>query len=330
MSHVESPGLPMTLDVVVSIVCHDNAAALDGCLATLPAACDGVSWEACIVENVPASGVRDLVREKYPWASLISNSRQLGFSANHNQVLLPALRDRRARYLLILNDDTLLDLGAVAALVAVADAHLSVGALGPQIRGVDGAEQQSYFPFPTLRGEVALSLSQPRSRRGLQRGWLNGSCVLFRAAALETIGVLDDRFFLFFEDTDISHRLWSAGWCVAVTPRARIVHLEHQTVTQPGLGSTMERQMLRSRYLYMRKHRGRASAALLTLLLRLTYGVRAAKALAVALATCDPQERATARVLLGLVACRPTAPLAHELRAQSPQGLKRRIGAAAC
>ncbi len=78
-------------------------------------------------------------------------------------------------------------------------------------------------------------------------------CVV-RFAALREIGLLDDRFFIFFEDTDLGARLLDAGWSSAVSPNSRMLHHGHQVVSQPSYGSRMERQMIRSRYLYFRKH----------------------------------------------------------------------------
>ena len=166
-----------------------------------------------------------------------------------------------ARYGVILNEDTELDPGAIADLVRFCDADPRVGAAGPTIVGTDGAIQESLFPLPTVAGELAAcSGRRPRPRASDGQGWLNGSCVLVRFAALAEIGLLDDRFFIFFEDTDLGARLLDAGWSSAVSSTSRMLHYGHQVVSQPTYGSRMERQMIRSRYLYFRKH-DRASRA---------------------------------------------------------------------
>lgn len=306
----------MKLDVLISIICTDNAAALRGCLGTLQAACTDLHWEAVVIDNASSDGTREMVRDHYPWATLMVNRVRRGFSANHNQVIVPALGRERARYFLILNDDVLLDPRAVTNLVRAADAQPAVGALGPTMRGLDGVPQQSFFAFPRFLPEAATALGFQRSAPPAQEGWLNGSCILFRAEALRHVGSLDETFFLFFEDTDIGLRLSQAAWGVHVTSKATIVHLEHQTVARPAPGSPMEKQMHRSRYLYFRKHYGRVQATLLTTVTRMTYALRAGKAMIWAALGRDDHERDTARILLEVMRYSPRRPLAHESAAR--------------
>ena len=309
----------MTLDLVISIICTDNARALQGCLDSLPSACDGLKWEAFVIDNASTDHTAEVVRGRYPWARLIVNGVRQGFSANHNQVLLPAVREDRARYVLILNDDVILDRHALTTLVAAADAEPEAGALGPAIRGIDGTPQQSLFPFPTLLPEAGTALGVRRTPAE-GPGWLNGSCVLFRTKALREVGALDETFFLFYEDTDIGLRLCQSGWRVGIAREATIVHLEHQTVSQPAPGSPMAKQMHRSQYLYFVKHKGRAQAGLLSGLTRAVLAARAAKALLWCALTRDVSERDTARLLFDLLLYSPRRPLLHELRARNTSG----------
>ena len=132
-----------------SVICTDNWAALEGCLESVPAACDGLRWRLTVIDNASTDGTSDHVRERYPWAALIRHERRHGFGANHNLILIPVVAENRARYALILNDDTRFDPGAVRELVAAADADDELGAMGPALRGTNGRPQQSFFTFPT-------------------------------------------------------------------------------------------------------------------------------------------------------------------------------------
>jgi GT2 family glycosyltransferase len=263
------------LDVEISLVNTNNRALLQACLASLWEACGGLNWHVTVVDNESRDGSAEMVAKDFPASRLIRNANRLGFGANHNQVLVPAL-ESGARYVLILNEDTELDPGSVRGLVAFADQHERLGAVGPAIRGADGARQPSYLPFPTVLGQFWSCLRPGRPPRSPTRGgWLNGSCVLLRCEALRQVGSLDERFFIFFEDTDLGERLRHAGWESAVCEAATIVHHGHMTVALASAGSVWEWQMLRSQYLYFCKHRGRLTGLLLSRLVRSALLIRA-------------------------------------------------------
>ncbi|HID31032.1 MAG TPA: hypothetical protein EYP19_13665 [Desulfobacterales bacterium] len=96
--------------------------------------------------------------------------------------------------------------------------------------------------------------------RGQPVEWLGGPCILFRREALEEVGLLDERFFIFYEETDICYRLHRAGWQRFYCPEAVIVHVGKQTVSKPtGTSWCMTAQMSLSRYLYYQKHAGWAT-----------------------------------------------------------------------
>jgi GT2 family glycosyltransferase len=307
-------------DVVISVVCTNNRAALEQCLAALPAACDGLSWTATVIDNASTDGTSEMVQRRYPWAHLVRREHRAGFSANHNRTLDRVVRDRSADYALILNDDTIFDPGAVAAMVREMEERRSLGALGPRLRGLDGRPQQSLFRFPSVR-DFALDVMLPSRPTGPagRDGWLNGSCILFRLEALACVGVLDERFFIFFEDTDICLRLRDAGWSSAIAASAGMVHLEHQTVSKPALNSMMARQMLRSQWLYLRKHNGRLGAAAVAVAWRVILLLRALRDLARWSHSDDPTIRERALDLIRLAGYQVRVPLPHE-RSSQPTG----------
>src|ERR1022692_1698354 len=185
------------VDVHISVVNTNNRDLLKRCLSSLPEACGQVAWRATVVDNASSDGGAQLVTEQFPWALLMRNSEREGFSANHNKVIVPVVRDRTARYVLILNEDTELAPRCVAKLVECADRDPRVGAVGPRIQGPHGEYEQSFFPFPSLASEVQATLLPGRRRRsGSPRtGWLNGSCILTSADAITEIGSLDERVF---------------------------------------------------------------------------------------------------------------------------------------
>jgi GT2 family glycosyltransferase len=301
------------LDVEVSLVNTNNSDLLRACLASLPEAAGVLSWHATVVDNASDDGSPEVVRIEFPWARLIENPQRAGFSANHNQVIGDVVSHDSARYVLVLNEDTELESGSLEELVSFADREDRLGAAGPRLVEKDGREQVSYCRFPAVLEQCWSTLrpGQP-PRRAETGGWLNGSCVLVRTEAFRRIGPLDERFFIFFEDTDLGLRLHRAGWRSAVCKSSRVVHHGHQTVSQSGVGTHMERQMLRSRYLYFRKHHGRRTATLVVGLVRMALGVRAAKAFLTGSIRGDGGERRLAGLLWNLARYDPGVPLAHE------------------
>jgi GT2 family glycosyltransferase len=275
--------------------------------------------EIIAVDNASTDGSAEMTEAEAPWAKLLRNDARLGFSANHNQVIRHALEEGQARYVLILNEDTELEPGSVVELVRFCDADGHCGAAGPVIVGADGLVEQSLFAFPTIFGQFRASLVPGRQNgQPPPAGWLNGSCVLVRAEALREIGPLDERFFIFFEDTDLCFRLTHAGWTARICEQARILHLGHQTVSRRPLGDSMERQMLRSRYLYFRKHEGPARARAVAELVRIALATRATKALAAGVVAGDRGERDLASYLWRLARYDPRDALPHESGAGAP------------
>jgi GT2 family glycosyltransferase len=304
------------VDVEVSLVNTDNRELLARCLASLPAAAGSVTWRVTVVDNASGDGSCEVVRREFPWARLLASPTRRGFSANHNRVIDEVLAKGSARYVLVLNEDTELETGSIRELVACADNDLSIGAVGPRLIGSDGLPQSSYFLFPSVANEFLSTLRPGQAAKMAgHHGWLNGSCVLIRAEALRQVGRLDERFFIFYEDTDLGLRLHRGGWRSEVCDSARVMHHEHQTVSSPSSGRAMERQLLRSRYLYFRKHCGAGQAQLVSVLVRLALGMRASKAFVMGAARRNSVERQLASHLWELAAYSPQDILAHEVTA---------------
>jgi GT2 family glycosyltransferase len=295
------------------LVNTNNRDLLRACLASLPEAAGALSWHATVVDNASDDGSPEVVRLEFPWARVIENPQRAGFSANHNQVIGDVVSHDSARYVLVLNEDTELESASLEELVSFADREDRLGAAGPRLIEKDEREQVSYFRFPGVLEQFWSTLRPGQApRRAEMAGWLNGSCLLVRTEALRRVGLLDARFFIFFEDSDLGMRLHRAGWRSAVCATSRVVHHGHQTVSQSGVGTQMERQMLRSRYLYFRKHHGRHTAALVAALVRMALGVRAGKAFLTGSITRDGGERRLAGLLWNLARYDPGVPLAHE------------------
>lgn len=309
-------------DVLISIVNHENRELVRACLLSLPAACDGVAWEVTVVDNVSGDGSLEMLERWFPEVRVIANRGRLGFGANHNQVLRPLIADparpaHRPRYVLILNDDTTLRAAAVTRMVELLDANPTMAAVVPTILDEEGRAGASRIAYPDARSAWRCDWTD-RTEGPDPNGFLQGCCLLLRVSAITEVGPFDERFFLFYEDTDLSRRLADAGWSLGVCPEAEVVHLGHASVFKPGLAEVTPKQGHRSRYLYLRKHEGWARAELVTLVGRVLLLVRAAKATAGATLRHNPNSSDRARRLLALARLNPRHPIPPDPLAAAP------------
>lgn len=294
------------VDVEISIVSLGNVAQLSRCAASLPAACAGLDWRLTVVDNSPAGMELGSTLASTP-ASVVRSEGYRGFGANQNLVLESVVRERRARYVLILNDDTEVDDAALVRLVRHADGDARLGAVSPAVRDATGRPEPELFAWPGLSDHAARALFPRLAPRAPGRsGWLNGAAMLVRMACLEEVGFFDPTFFLFFEETDLCLRMVEAGWRLGVCPSAGLVHQRHGTTAHAQSNLWVDQQMLRSRYLYFRKHRGPAPAWTLAAVTRCALALRAGKA--AVRARRSPEARRTALVLWRLAMYAPTNP----------------------
>lgn len=300
------------VDVEVSIANHENRELLRACLRSLPAACAGIAWHTTVIDNVSGDGSLEMLAAEFADVGVIANRHRRGFGANHNQVLRRLAADGSARYALVLNDDTELAPAAVTRLVELMDGSAGLGAVVPRITDLEGRVAAGRLAYPTARTAWHFDRTGHTEPADPEDGWLQGCCILLRMSAVVEVGPFDERFFLFYEDTDLSRRLVDAGWGLGVCPDATVVHRGHASVFKPGIFEVTPKQGLRSRYLYFRKHLGRPNAELITAAGRSILLGRAAKA--AIRGRGDAQMAADARRLLDLARFNPRRPLAQEVR----------------
>lgn len=311
-------------DVLISIVNHENRDLVRACLASLPAACADLSWEATVIDNLSGDGSLEMLAAEFPEVRVVANRVRRGFGANHNQVLRPLIASpaRGPRYVLVLNDDTTLEPGAVTRMVEMLDADPALAAVVPTVLDDRGRAGANRIAYPDARSAWRADWTDRTEPPDPDGGFLQGCCLLLRVTALAQVGPFDERFFLFYEDTDLSRRLADAGWSLGTCPEAVIVHLGHASVFKPGLIELTPGQGRRSRYLYLCKHEGRARAELITAVGRLLLVTRAAKATAGAALRHNPTSRERARRLFRLARQNPRRPTGPELASRAPDGIR--------
>lgn len=247
-------------DLSLIIVAYNSADLLRATLSSVVQYTHDITYELIVIDNASSDTSVAAVAREFPAVRLIRNQRNLGFAVANNR----GIRLSSGRYVGLLNPDTLLRDDALSALVRRLDADPQVGAVGPQLLQPDGtAQRYSYGDAPSPGYLLRRRLARLRGRdlhdwRGTQSqrvDWVAGTCLIVRRAAIEAAGLLDEQFFLYFEDVDWGVRLNQAGWPIVFVPTTAIVHIGGGSV---GRGSSphYDRSLVR---LYA-KHYGGLSA----------------------------------------------------------------------
>jgi N-acetylglucosaminyl-diphospho-decaprenol L-rhamnosyltransferase len=225
--------------------------------------------EVIVVDNASTDGTPELVAEQFPGIRLLRLSENCGFGAGNNE----GMRAAAGRYFLLLNSDAWPVADAVQRLVDFADTQPQAAVIGPRLLNPDGTLQRSVRGFPTLwrlaTEYLFLRKLAPRSRvfnsfygarfdhlSVREADWLYGACLLVRSEAAAAVGLFDEDFFLFSEETDWCYRFYQAGWKVLLYPGAETVH-----VGGASHGDRMFRENLRGHLRFFSKHYGQRAAA---------------------------------------------------------------------
>ncbi len=242
-------------DVTVSIVNTSQRGFTLACLAALRADESRYAIEVVVLDNASDDGSVAAVGAAYPEARQIVQRRRAGFGANHNAVI----RATAGRYVYVLNEDATVEPGSFDRMVAYLDAHPEVGALGTRVVYPDGRDQPSAwrFPTPVVQALTAATLGrfgivQSRGQEIRRVDWAMACALLVRREALDRVGLFDEGFFLYCEETDLLLRMADAGYETHYLPSVIVTHHAKQTsATVP------ERRIVehwRSRRRYWAKH----------------------------------------------------------------------------
>jgi N-acetylglucosaminyl-diphospho-decaprenol L-rhamnosyltransferase len=274
------------IDLSIIIVSWNTRDLLRDCLASVPAGCGALVTETFVVDNASADGSPDMVRETFPDVHLVESGGNLGF-ARGNNLALPRCR---GRHILLLNPDTICEPESLARLGTFLDATPDAGAVGPVLIDATGTPTLSWGTVPRLRYHL-LSLIDP-GRRWLPAGlrdtttarlpvdasspyrvdYVVGACLMTTRAALDTVGPLDERFFMYFEETDWCVRAAAAGYTIYLEPGARVAHLEGRAAARAHDFTLAQFQ--KSYRLFVAKHRGDHWVPLFRAAQFLEYGLK--------------------------------------------------------
>lgn len=259
-------------DVTVTVVTYNSRDDVLRSLDSLRPAASRTVLQVVIVDNASDDHVGDAVKDRHPDVLVVERRVNAGFGRSHNL----AASHARGRYLLVLNPDTVLEPGAIDAMVEFADDRAAesrpVGVVAPLLLNPDGTDQMTARSFPTASAGVFGRRSpltrwfpnNPWSRRFLRADqvdrsrpwtvdWVSGAAMMIPRDLFESIGGFDPEFFMHFEDAELCARVGGCGrdvWCV---PQARIVHDEGGS--RGGWPASQVWYFHRGAYLFARKVR---------------------------------------------------------------------------
>ena len=256
-------------DLTIGIVTYNGQVLTAQCLKSIHDAPPACSFEIVVVDNASADGTVAWLREAYPQVRVVVNTANAGITRGNNQCFAAA----QGRYVLLLNNDTIVPAGTLDRLVTFADAHPDAGAVGGKLVNPDGTFQASYFDFPSLWCEflhttrlgVTLDPHYPSHVDCLDVrsvDWIMSASLLVRRSACEQLGGVDESYFMYSDETDLQYRLRRAGWQVYYLPDVVTVHFGGQSASH----WRRRKLIYHGKLLFFRKHYGHCRSTLLRLL----------------------------------------------------------------
>lgn len=285
--HVDSNRLKIS----VIIVNYNVEYFLEQCLNAAYKALEKVSGEVFVVDNNSIDGSVEMVRTKFPQAILIANKDNRGFSKANNQ----AMEIAQGEYFLLLNPDTVVEEDTFEKVVRFMDQHPQAGGLG--VRMLDGKgnflpESKRGLPTPTVAFYKIFGLSAifPKSKRfgKYHLGYLSefetheveilsGAFMLMRKTALDKVGLLDEAFFMYGEDIDLSYRILLGGYKNYYFPETRIIHYKGESTKKSSVNYVFV--FYRAMVIFAEKHFSQKNAKLFSFLINFAIYLRAGLAI---------------------------------------------------
>ena len=225
----------------VVIVNYRTPVLVTACLETLLPELTNMAANVVLVDNNSGDGSPEIIRtwllanDSDHKVLFVQSETNSGFAGGNNL----GIRAACAQYYLLLNSDTLVRPGALVKLLEAMERFPEAGLISPRLEWPDGQGQESCFRFHTPYSElmrssqtrlidnffkkyvVAIPVQEPISRPE----WTSFACVLIRSEVFDQVGLLDDGYFMYFEDVEFCYRARKAGWEIVHTPESHVVHL---------------------------------------------------------------------------------------------------------
>jgi GT2 family glycosyltransferase len=275
----------------VIIVNYNVKYFLEQCLISVLQASKDIETEIFVVDNNSVDGSVEMVKERFPEIKLIANKDNVGFSKANNQ----AIRESKGEYVLLLNPDTLVEEDTFTKTVQFMDEHPNAGGLG--VKMVDGKgrflpESKRGLPTPQVAFFKMFGLSSlfPKSKKfgRYHLGFLDkdeihkidvlaGAFMLMRRKTLDEVGLLDETFFMYGEDIDLSWRIKLGGYENYYYPNTRIIHYKGESTKKGSLNYVFV--FYKAMIIFAKKHFSSSLAGVYSFFINIAIYLRAALSL---------------------------------------------------
>ena len=261
----------MSAEVAVAVVSTNLRDLLKRTLESLRADAEAGVVDVWVVDNASTDGSPQMVRERFPWVSLIASEENLGYGGAVNLV---AERSRTA-WIAPANEDIEVRPGAIRRLLETARCHPSAGVVAPRLELPDGSTQHSVHPFPTVWLTALYNLGVQRLSRRLadylclegywdhtrarEVNWAMATFMLIRREAWDAVGGFDSAQWMHAEDLDLGWRLREAGWVTRYEPEATVFHVG-SAASKKAFGEDLMTRFLAASYAWQARRRGIAVA----------------------------------------------------------------------
>ena len=257
-------------ELSIIIVNWNGAEFVSKCLKSIFESKFNKPWEVIVVDNHSSDRSVEIIKQ-FPQVILIENKENVGFGAANNR----ALKQATGEFVFLLNPDVQIFPDNLEKLVKKIGEEEKIAIVAPQLVNEDGSLQREIGHFPGLADSILVLLKLHRLpffkdlvypkvdySREQEAEHLMGSALLIRRKVLDSVGVFDERFFLWFEETDLEKRIKDAGWKLIYYPQVHVVHLLSRSIKQV---SPLKRQLMWSKSLgiYFWKHKSQAARILL-------------------------------------------------------------------
>jgi len=224
----------MKVDLSIIIVNWNTRELLKQCLASIdyPA-------EIIVVDNGSTDGSREMISDQWLMVKLIANNKNLGFAKANNQ----GIKIAKGEFILLLNSDTKIKSNSLKKLITFAKRKKDWGVVGPRLLNQDGSIQFSCFHFPSIKGAFeqfwlgkigAFEKFAPKGKKETEVEAVAGAAFLIPRKVIARVGLLDERYFFYFEDLDYCRRVKKAGLKVYYLPEAEIIHFHGSSAQKKG------------------------------------------------------------------------------------------------
>ena len=237
------------MDLSIIILNYKTKGLLKQCLKGIALFSLPQKYEIIVVDNASEDGTREMMAEDFPQVKFIRAETNRGFSAGYNL----GIKEAQGKYLLLLNPDIAVLEKSIVKLIEFMETHPEVGLAGPKLLNPDRSVQMSAMRFPSFfiplyrrtfvgllpfarKERDAYLMNDWDHKENREVDWVLGGCMIVRREALAKVGLLDERFFLYFDDVDWCRRFWQNGYKVYYIAEAEMVHYHmRESAENPGL-----------------------------------------------------------------------------------------------